>query len=78
MSVAPVVCSACADTTHRVIPPLHSPDARCTPPPARRPVPRPPRGLHSLPVCAQSRPRDGPGVPRPRGLRAGGAPDRTA
>eukprot|EP00966_Prymnesium_polylepis_P243482 5630312-Prymnesium_polylepis.1 len=23
-------------------------------------------------VCAQSRPRDGPGVPRPRGTRAGG------
>eukprot|EP00966_Prymnesium_polylepis_P162158 3747704-Prymnesium_polylepis.1 len=29
------------------------------------------QGLHS-PVCAQSRPRDDPGVPRPLGMRAGG------
>eukprot|EP00966_Prymnesium_polylepis_P281247 6498264-Prymnesium_polylepis.1 len=36
--------------------------------PVPSPAPRPP-----LPVCAQSRPRDDPGVPRPRGLRAGGA-----
>eukprot|EP00966_Prymnesium_polylepis_P238470 5515000-Prymnesium_polylepis.1 len=31
-----VVCSGGTRTTHRVVPPLHSPDARCTPPPARR------------------------------------------
>eukprot|EP00966_Prymnesium_polylepis_P304099 7025504-Prymnesium_polylepis.1 len=34
-----------------------------------------------LPVCAHSRPRDDPGVPHPRGLRAGGrqtAPPRRA
>eukprot|EP00966_Prymnesium_polylepis_P040872 948524-Prymnesium_polylepis.1 len=29
-------------------------------------------------VCAQSRPRDDPGMPRPRGVRAGVVPDRTA
>eukprot|EP00966_Prymnesium_polylepis_P173496 4013810-Prymnesium_polylepis.1 len=53
--------------------PVH-PAAGSTPVPS--PAPRPP-----LPVCAQSRPRDDPGVPRLRGLRAGGrqtAPPRRA
>eukprot|EP00966_Prymnesium_polylepis_P263258 6080769-Prymnesium_polylepis.1 len=36
-------------------------------PAVHSPAPRP-----LLPVCAQSRPRDDPGVPRPRGLHAGG------
>eukprot|EP00966_Prymnesium_polylepis_P152457 3521680-Prymnesium_polylepis.1 len=41
--------------------------------PVPSPAPRSP-----LPVCAQSRARNDPGVLRPRRLRAGGAPDRTA
>eukprot|EP00966_Prymnesium_polylepis_P219675 5081801-Prymnesium_polylepis.1 len=57
-------------TAHRLVPPVHSPDARCTPPPAQRlcPAASPPRVC----VLSQSRPRDDPGVSRPRGLRAGG------
>eukprot|EP00966_Prymnesium_polylepis_P003499 80391-Prymnesium_polylepis.1 len=68
-------------TTHRVIPPPHSPGARYTPAaspvPAPSPAPRPP-----LPVCAQSRPRDDPGVrgcPVPGGcVRGGTGPHRLA
>eukprot|EP00966_Prymnesium_polylepis_P112357 2599221-Prymnesium_polylepis.1 len=48
---------------------------------ARPHCPHTPCGLH--PPCVlspdcKSRPRDDPGAPRPRGMRARGAPDRTA
>eukprot|EP00966_Prymnesium_polylepis_P178427 4132474-Prymnesium_polylepis.1 len=60
-------------TTHRVVTPgapRRRLDARVLARPAA-----------PLPVCAQSRPRDDPGVPPPRGLRVGGrqtAPPRRA
>eukprot|EP00966_Prymnesium_polylepis_P085228 1973425-Prymnesium_polylepis.1 len=67
-------------TAHRVIPPPHSPTPGT---PRRRPGARAlarPATSHPC-VCAQSRPRDDPGVPRPRGVPAGGhqtAPPRRA
>eukprot|EP00966_Prymnesium_polylepis_P084503 1956461-Prymnesium_polylepis.1 len=65
-------------TSHRVTPPRHSPDARCTPPPARRPRPRPPRSPRS-PCVLSPDPAMTPGCPVPgAGAACGGAPGRTA
>eukprot|EP00966_Prymnesium_polylepis_P292846 6763640-Prymnesium_polylepis.1 len=66
MAAAPVVCSARARST--VPPRPRAPPTLAAwhaPPPACCPC------LHApqLPVGAQSRPRDDPGVPRPRGMR---------
>eukprot|EP00966_Prymnesium_polylepis_P254923 5890297-Prymnesium_polylepis.1 len=48
-------------------PPLHSPAVPVHPAAGSTPVPSPAQ-RPPLHVCAQSRPRDDPGVPRPRGL----------
>eukprot|EP00966_Prymnesium_polylepis_P201307 4664628-Prymnesium_polylepis.1 len=66
MSVAVVVRSARARRTVSSCPRPHSPDARCTPPPARRLLPRPPRGLHS-PCVLSPDPATTPGHPVPGG-----------
>eukprot|EP00966_Prymnesium_polylepis_P185135 4290988-Prymnesium_polylepis.1 len=58
--------------SHRVVPALHSPGARCTPPPARHLCPRPSRGLRS-PCVLSSDPVTTPGCPVPGGCVRGGA-----
>eukprot|EP00966_Prymnesium_polylepis_P286359 6615131-Prymnesium_polylepis.1 len=65
MSVAPVACSARARRTVLSRPctsPTHGAPRR------RLDVARPAASIHSPCVLSPDRPRDDPGVPRPRGL----------
>ena len=68
-------CPQRTRTPQKVPPPTSPPGAWHAPPPARRPHSRVQHAAWPPPApCAQSRPRDDPGVPRSRGMRAGGRP----